>query len=196
MWTSHITLQEKKPWEPVIWNNLLILMMKKQAQRFEVISSKSQRSPGTSIYVISSRTGIRMDPYNDIFWSGLQLQKELFYTLVSDKLSPVAYFFHFAHSPWTTSSASHNLNYHPPLPFTNLYFQSCQTPYALYKMFSCSLDISYCCPSLSTFTCWKIKLIFPTHPPTEIDEVFVTAFFLYARNPGVSSIGPLPLTSG
>ena len=103
-------------------------MMKKQAQRFEVISPKSQRSPGTSIYVISSRTGIRMDPYNAIFLSGLQLQKELFYTFVSDKVSPLAYFFHPAHSPWTTSSASHKLNYHPPLPFTNLCFQSCQTP--------------------------------------------------------------------
>lgn len=54
---------EKKPWEPRIWNNLLILMMKKQPQRFEVISSKSQRSSSTSIYVISSRAGIRMDPY-------------------------------------------------------------------------------------------------------------------------------------
>lgn len=120
----------------------------------------------------------------------------MFYTLVSNKVSPLAYFFHSARSPWTTSSASHNLNYHPPLPFTNLYFQSCQTPCALYKMFSCSLDISYCCPSLSTFTCWKIKLIFPTHPSIEIDEIFVTAFFLYARNPGVSLTGPLPPTSG
>lgn len=31
-------------------------------------------------------------------------------------------------SPWTTSSASHDFNYHSPLSFTNLYSQSCQTP--------------------------------------------------------------------
>lgn len=29
---------------------------------------QSHRSSGTSIYVISSRAGIRMDPYNGIFW--------------------------------------------------------------------------------------------------------------------------------